>query len=66
MHTANFKTFVNTGETKPQELNVEYIPDSDMVIFSIAGKELFSMRYSENLEDIFKALDVVSSQTVSF
>lgn len=59
MHTAHFKTFVNTGEKAPQELSVEYIPDSDLVIFSIDGKEVFNMTYTNNLEPIIGGITTI-------
>lgn len=61
MHTATFKTFVNTGEKQPQELSVEYIPESDLVVFSIAGREVFNMTYTNNFEPIVGGITTIRS-----
>jgi hypothetical protein len=61
MHTVSFKTFANTGEAQPQELKVEYIPESDMLIFSIAGKEIFNTNYNDNFESILRAIDAIQT-----
>ncbi len=67
MHSAIFKTFVKTGDIQPQELLVEYLPDADMVIFTLAGNELFSLNYSENLQIIMSAIDTISNESpISF
>lgn len=59
MHTANFKTFVNTGEKDPKELSIEYIPDSDLIVFSLEGKEVFNMTYTNNLEPIVGGITTI-------
>lgn len=59
MHTVIFKTFANTGEKEPKEISVEYIPNSDMVVFSIEKREIFSLSYDNNLEIILKAIDEI-------
>ncbi len=61
MHTATFKTFVNIGDREPKELSVEYIPESDLVVFSIAGREVFNMTYTNNLEPIIGAITTIRS-----
>lgn len=67
MHSAIFKTFVKTGDIQPQELLIEYLPDADMVIFTLAGKELFSLNYSENLQVILSAINTISDESpISF
>lgn len=65
MHSANFKTFVNTGNKEPQELSVEYLPQSDLVVFSIGGQELFSLQYQDNFDTIARALESMSYSYVA-
>lgn len=60
MHTATFKTFVDNGKSEAAELNVEYIPESDLVIFSINGHEVFSANYSQSLEGVIESLATVA------
>ncbi len=61
MHTVQFKTFVNTGENTPQELTVEYIPESDMIIFSIDGHEIFNSPYTQSLEAVIGGITTIRS-----
>jgi len=60
MHTAIFKTFVNNGTSDAAELNVEYIPESDLVVFSIDGREVFSANYSKSLEGVIESLATIA------
>ncbi|GAB4407726.1 MAG: hypothetical protein OHK0053_34400 [Microscillaceae bacterium] len=59
MHAAIFKTYVFTGEKDPKELLVEYLPESDMVIFSLNGKEVFNMSYTNDLESIVSGIESI-------
>lgn len=63
MHSVIFKTFVKTGDIQPQELLIEYLPDADMVIFTLSGKELFSLNYGENLQIIMSAIETISDES---
>ena len=59
MHTATFKTFVNTGDETPKELSVEYIPESDLLVFSVNGHEVFNVSYTNNFEPIVGGITTI-------
>ena len=59
MHTVQFKTYVYNGEKEPQEMTVEYIAKSDLLVFSVNGHELFNISYDNNFEAIAAAVQAI-------